>query len=290
MGQPPARCAPQVHARVEAQLPGIVHGLTRDIGVSIDQLLDVKLMVIGYMEEDPTLANLIFQEMGRRELTLITHFGFVFGFLLGIPLVLLTIAYPVWWIVPVCGAVIGYVTNWLAIAVIFEPVRPVTIGPLRIQGLFIRRQNEVAEVWAGIIAERIVSLQNIGYELFHGPRGDRTRKMIERLMQPVVDRAVGYARLPVRVALGARTYDTVSEQAGTEATALAGSALLDEEFNRRQSARIRALVAEKTRAMDPHDFAEMLRSAIKEDEWLLILHGAVLGVLAGGVHLIVFGA
>jgi hypothetical protein len=42
--------------------------------------------------------------------------------------------------------------------------------------------------------------------------------------------------------------------------------------------------------MAPQDFAEMLRSAIKEDEWLLILHGAVLGVLAGLVHLVVFGA
>jgi hypothetical protein len=82
----------------------------------------------------------------------------------------------------------------------------------------------------------------------------------------------------------------MSRFAATQATDLASASLLDVEFNRRQSDRIRALVAEKTRAMAPSDFAEMLRSAIKEDEWLLILHGAVLGVLAGLVHLAVFGA
>ena len=48
---------------------------------------------------------------------------------------------------------------------------------------FIRRQRQVADVWARIISERIVSLTNIGYELFNGPRGDRTRKLIENLLR-----------------------------------------------------------------------------------------------------------
>jgi hypothetical protein len=279
-----------IHTRVEAQLPQIVHDLTRDIGVNIDQLLDVKLMVIGYMEKDPTLASLIFQEMGKRELRLIIHFGFVFGFILGIPLLGLTLIYPRWWIVPICGAIIGYITNYLAIAVIFEPIQPRGIGPFKLQGLFIRRQQQVADVWARIISEKIVSLNNIGYELFHGPRGDRTNKMIETLMRPVVDRAVGVARMPVRAAVGRATYDSMSAFAATEAAGVAGTAFLDEEFNLKQSARIRSLVAEKTRQMAPADFAEMLRSAIKEDEWLLILHGAALGIFAGLVHLMVFGA
>ena len=276
-----------IHARVEAQLPRIVYELTEEIGVNIDQLLDVKLMVIGYMEEDPTLANMIFQELGKRELRLIIHLGFAFGFVLGIPLLGLTMIFPgVWWIVPIMGAAIGYVTNYLAIAVIFEPVEP----KFGFQGLFIRRQKEVADVWARIISERIVSLQNIGYELFHGPRGDRTRKMIENVMRPVVDRAVGVARVPVRAAIGQGAYDTMPAHAVSEAEDVASASFLDEEFNRQQSVAIRELVAEKTRQMAPHDFAEMLRSAIKEDEWLLILHGAVLGVIAGLAHLVVFGA
>jgi uncharacterized membrane protein YheB (UPF0754 family) len=279
-----------IHARVAGQLPVIVHELTREIGLNIDQLLDIKLMVIGYMEKDPTLANMIFREMGRRELRLITHLGFVFGFLLGVPLLFLTLAFPVWWLVPICGAVIGWVTNWLAITIIFKPVKSIRIGPITVQGLFIRRQQQVADVWARIISEKIVSLTNIGHELFNGPRADRTRKMIENLLRPAVDNAIGAARLPVRAAIGAQTYDTMSRLAVAEATDLASNSLLDEEFNRRRSAAIRTLVAEKTRAMNPHDFAEMLRSAIRADEWLLILHGAVLGIAAGLVHLLVFGA
>jgi hypothetical protein len=44
------------------------------------------------------------------------------------------------------------------------------------------------------------------------------------------------------------------------------------------------------RMMGPDDFVEMLRSAIKQDEWLLFVHGGVLGLFAGFLHLAIFGA
>ena len=52
---------------------------------------------------------------------------------------------------------------------------------------------------------------------------------------------------------------------------------------------MRELIAERMREMPPGDFAEMLRSAMREDEWLLLLHGAVLGFAAGLLHLAIFG-
>lgn len=47
------------------------------------------------------------------------------------------------WILPAGGALVGYLTNWLAIKLIFEPVDPVKFGPFVLQGLFLKRQNEV---------------------------------------------------------------------------------------------------------------------------------------------------
>ena len=44
-------------------------------------------MVIRRIEAHPELANRIFLEVGRKELRFIINFGFFFGFLLGIPLV-----------------------------------------------------------------------------------------------------------------------------------------------------------------------------------------------------------
>src|SRR4030088_2665084 len=131
--------------RVQQQLPSTVHELTREIGENIDQLVDVKLMVIKRF--DPELANRVFLDMGRRELKFIQNFGFFFGFALGIPVAALTHFVTFWWLLPVLGVVVGYVTNWVALWMIYEPPEPRRYGPFRFQGLFIRRQPEVAEVY-----------------------------------------------------------------------------------------------------------------------------------------------
>jgi uncharacterized membrane protein YheB (UPF0754 family) len=285
----PNRVREAVHARVQQQLPDIVRAVTEEIGDHIDQLLDVKLMVIRRIEQQPELANRIFLEVGRKELRFIINFGFFFGALLGVPLVFLTHAVPQWWVLPLGGVIIGYVTNWMALWLIFEPVEPTKIGPFNLHGLFIRRQPEVSEVYGELIADDIVTLRNIGDELLHGPRADRTRQMIEDSMRPAVDRAAGPARVAVRVALGASGYDTVRESLASEAVEYTMTPLTDPEFNRRQSAAMRTLITERMRELPNDDFSELLRSGMREDEWLLLLHGAVLGFVAGLIHLAIFG-
>ena len=46
----------------------------------------------------------------RKELRFIINFGFLFGFVLGIPLIFLTeVVFPHWWVLPIGGVIIGYV-------------------------------------------------------------------------------------------------------------------------------------------------------------------------------------
>jgi uncharacterized membrane protein YheB (UPF0754 family) len=279
----------RVHQRVQRQLPEIVREVTDDIGNNIEQLMDVKLMVIRKIEERPELANRIFQDVGQKELRFIINFGFFFGAALGFPMVFITEAFPYWWVLPLGGVVIGYTTNWVALWMIFEPVEQRKIGPLKIQGLFIRRQPEVAGVYAGIIADDIVTLSNMGDELLHGPQSDRTRWMIEERLRPAVDRSVGRVGPALRVAMGTRRFDAIRESIASEAVEYTITPLADPDFNRRQSGAVRELIAARMRELPPGDFRDLLRSAMREDEWLLLLHGAVLGFGAGLVHLAIFG-
>ena len=267
---------------MQKQLPEIVHEVTDDIGANIEHLMDVKLMVIRRIEERPELANRIFQDVGKKELRFIINFGFFFGAALGFPMVFITEALPYWWVLPIGGVIIGYVTNWLALWMIFEPVEPHKIGPFKIQGLFIRRQPEVADVYAEIIADDIVTLENMGDELLNGPQSDRTRWMIESRLRPGgrPRRSARCARR-VRIAVGTRQYDAIRESIATEAVEYTMTPLSDPEFNRQQSSEMRKLIAERMRELPPTDFQDLLRSAMKEDEWLLLLHGAVLGFAAG---------
>ena len=93
----------------------------------------------------------------------------------------------------------------------------------------------------------------------------------------------------MRIAVGSDRYDAIREGLATEAVEYTVTPLSDPDFNRRQSEKVRTLISERIGELPYPDFAEMLRSGMKEDEWLLLLHGAVLGFAAGLLHLAIFG-
>jgi len=277
-----------VFARVEQQLPAIVEHLTAEIGENIDQLIDAKLMVISYFEAHPQLICDLFQVIGKKELRFMQNFGFYFGYPMGFLLVAVLHAFPHWYVLPVGGVIIGWTVNYLGISMIFEPIFPKWYVPWR-QGLFIKRKDEVTESYAQLISDHVITLQNIGNELLHGPRSDRTQQMLEDNLRPAVDKAVGPARAAVRVAIGTKEYDTIRASVASEAADFAPIAFTDAEFNKQQSKKIYSFIAAQMKKMGPDEFVEMLRSAIKQDEWLLFLHGGALGLFAGFVHLAIFG-
>jgi hypothetical protein len=285
----PPQARQALYARVQDQLPGIMRGITDTIAANIDQLLDPKLMVIDHFERNPALVVKVFRDFGARELKLMVNFGFLFGFMFGIPVAIVTHFVTWWWLLPLLGVVVGWTTNLLGMWVIFEPVEPRKVGPFRLHGLFLRRQSEAAEVYARIIADDVVTMENIGDFLINGPRGDRTEQMLQEALGPAIDRAAGPLRGALRVAVGVRDYDTITQAFAREGKAHTMTPFRDEEFGRRQSENIRRLFAQRTKELPARDYVEMMRAAIKEDEWMLYLHGGVMGLAGGLIHLAIFG-
>ncbi|WP_320671107.1 hypothetical protein [Patulibacter defluvii] len=285
----PDRVRRSVQERAAQELPTVLRRVTDEIGEQVDEMLDIKLMVIRRMAERPQLANRVFQEVGERELRMIIRLGFVFGFLFGIPLVVIMSVFPHWWVVVLGGIVIGWVTNWLAIEAIFSPLEPRKIGPFTVHGLFIRRQHDVATIYASIIADEVLTVSNLADDLLHGPKSDRTRAMIERELTPVLDNALGRARVAVRAAVGGDDYASIGADLARRSTERALAPLADADLNQRQGVHIRRMLTDRMRELSHPEFAELLRAAMKEDEWLLLLHGGVLGIVGGLAHLAVFG-
>ncbi len=279
-----------VYQRVQAQLPSVVGRVTTEIGIHIDQLLDPKIMVIDHFQENPGLVVRIFRDFGQKELDMMVRFGFIFGFLLGVPVAIIdSIAHQAW-LLPVLGIVVGWITNALGMWLIFEPPEKKKILGITWHGLFLRRQNEAAEVYAQIIADDVITLERIGDFLLDGPRGDRTRQMLATALRPAIDQAAGPARAALRVAMGSTRFDTIRDSVAQEAVGRTLTPFKDPEFSARQAGKIRALVATRTKELPPRDFVDMMRSAIKEDEWMLYAHGAIMGAAGGFLHLAIFGA
>ncbi|WP_081706308.1 hypothetical protein [Nocardia sp. CNY236] len=286
----PSQVRDMVHARVRQQLPDILRGLTEELGANIDQLLDVKQMVIRYFQARPHLLNTLFQVLGAKELRFMQNFGFYFGAPMGAVLVavLHVTGWPTLLVLPIGGVVIGWVVNWIGITMIYAPAYPKWWCPWR-QGLLIKRKSEISDGYAELVSSQVITVANIGDELLTGPRSDRTMQMLEETLRPAADRALGPARPAVKFVLGSREYDSLQTTLTTEAMAIAPIAFADPEFNVRQGRQINEYIARQMATLSPPDFVDMLRAAIKQDEWLLFVHGGVLGLFAGYAHILIFG-
>ena len=136
----------------------------------------------------------------------------------------------------------------------------------------------------------MITLEHIGDFLLDGPRGDRTRQMLADAMRPAIDQAAGPARGAVRVAVGQPAVRHHPRRRGRARRSTARiTPFQDPEFSRRQAEKIRTLIATRTKELPPRDFVEMMRAAIKEDEWMLYAHGAIMGFGGGFLHLSLFG-
>lgn len=279
-----------VHARVSDQLPEIIRRITADIGENVDELLDIKMMVIDHLGENPDIVNRMFLETGEREFEFLVNSGFIFGTLLGCFSIPLFVFIDRWWVLPVAGVFVGYATNWLALKMIFHPMQPRKVGPFTLQGIFIKRQDEAAETYASLVSAEVITLRNVADNLLHGPNADRTRAMIRGELREAIDDSVGLATPLLRITTGSHQFDAIREEVAERGVDYAIEPMMDPEFNRERSAAIQELMASRLKELPPDEFARMLRSAFKEDEWLLIAVGAALGFVAGWIQLLVVTA
>ena len=106
----------------------------KDMIRNIESVVDIKSIVVTGLTTDPTTFGSFFQKVGAKELRFLIESGMGFGFLLGLIQMVQWMLFPLNWTLPVGGAVVGYITNWIALKWIFEPLLPTKVGPFILQG------------------------------------------------------------------------------------------------------------------------------------------------------------
>jgi len=164
----PARIKLELIRRIEEDAPLTIAGMMADIKERIDEVFDIESMVVGQLTKDKQLLNQTFIRCGYKELSFIrnsgAYLGGLFGVLqLGIWLLIYFLApdMPKWWFLPSFGFVVGAATNWLALKMIFQPVKPRIFCGMVFQGLFLQRQTEVSAEYGRTVAVKILNARNI---------------------------------------------------------------------------------------------------------------------------------
>lgn len=279
-----------VYAMVREKLPLAIREMMLDITRNIEAMVDIKDVVVKQLSREKHIVNKIFLSCGAVEFKFIIRSGIYFGLLFGLIQMAIWFYFPSWWILPFFGFLVGFATNWIAIRLIFQPLNPIKLGPYILQGIFLKRQKEVSEIWCDIVAREIITLHNIIEEMLHGDKSETTGKVIRRYIRDIIDEAVGITRPMVEFTMGIEQFAHIKDLASEKAVIFTAYAFDDPAFSEDRARVVKTLMQARMEQLSPKEFQHLLRPAFQEDEMKLIILGAILGCCAGFVQLfVIFG-
>ncbi|MBI2565647.1 MAG: hypothetical protein HYV63_01265 [Candidatus Schekmanbacteria bacterium] len=284
----PQRVKDEIVARLQAEMPSLIADVIAEIKRNIGEFLDIRKIFIERLVQNKALLNKIFQQCGAAEFKFIERSGFHFGFLFGILQMLVWMAFPAWWILPLAGFAVGYVTNWLAIKMIFEPLEPTKFGPITWQGLFLRRQKEVSKEYSQLVAWEILNSERLLQEIVQGPGKPRLEKIIQRHVARAVDASLGLVKPVVQLAVGTQEYREARAQVSARIIADLPRLVRILHKYTDDVLDLQGTLYRRMIALPSFEFENFLRPVFKEDELKLILVGGALGLAIGAVQLLLF--
>lgn len=259
-----------------------IEKIISEIRSNIYNVFDLKGLVLKSLT-GPNVALTVhmFKSVGAPEFRFIELSGLYFGFLLGLVQMGIWSLFPEWWTLPIQGVIVGYLTNYLALTMIFRPLRPRKFGPFTYQGLFLKRQDEVSKSYAHLVAANILTPANIMEQILYGKAADEIFAIVQKTVASAVDKTASLARPVISFTVGSERYDQMKKYAVAKMTSLLPDSAkkLEEYFE--QAMDLESTMYERMRKLEPEEFEAILRTAFQEDEFLLIMIGAALGAAVG---------
>jgi len=192
------------------------------------------------------------------------------------------------WLLPVCGFIVGWFTNFLALKVIFRPLHPIAIGPYKLQGLFLKRQNEVSEVFARINCVELLGTEQIWDAILTGPNRKNFQLLLRNHSIIFTEKLIGGLRPLALTAMGTEKFLLMKEDIATKVILKLPNIIgLSYDYTT-EALQMETTIRTKMQGLGPAEFEGVLHPAFEEDEMTLIMVGGFLGMLVGIVQIGIF--
>jgi len=270
----------KVYVDAHHQLPATVSALMLEVEERIDELVDIRSLVVERLCSDRTLLVRVFQQCGEHEFAFIIRSGAYLGFLFGLGQLVLWQHFQQSWLLPFGGFLVGTATNWVALNIIFKPLNPIGFGKLKLQGLFLQRQPEVAEMFSHLVAHELLTTHRFVHALFYGAYRLETRALAYKHLRPAIDNKL-VTRTLAQITLGLRGYSELKQLVVDRAMQVSMQSFDNKQFNDERAVAVEEMIGSRLKEMSSSQFQDVLRPVFQEDEWILIAIGGFLGICAG---------
>ena len=278
----PERVRAAVMARIHAQLPQVLDRLMADLRHDLSRYVDVQFLAVTTLVRNKDKLNRLMRGLSVKSMVFMRRSGIVFG--LGIGLVQM-VAWAVFhnpWIMPAFGFAVGFISDYVAINMLFRPIRPKKyLGFLPFQGILHAEREGITRDYARILADDLFSPEILFDGILRGPGADKLFALMAKEISAAVDAQSGPFTPVVRIAVGTARYNMLKGSLVDMIFERLPETLTEAHSYAKRTIDLENTIVEKMNQLTDEEYESILRPVFKDDEPLVIAVGATLGGLVG---------
>ena len=182
-------------------------------------------------------------------------------------------------ILAIIGGLIGYLTNVVAIKLIFRPINPIKIPILNIEimGMIPKRKSEIAATIGQIISEQFLSIDEIIDGIITDEDKDNITNYIKLKIKLILDEKM--TLIPGTIKLLVQNYisDIIEDEIKSSIDELSEEIII--KANNRIN--IEEMVKNKINELDLYELEEIILTIVKNELRHIEILGLILGFLIG---------
>lgn len=185
------------------------------------------------------------------------------------------------WLIPVISAFIGWVTNLIAVKMLFRPQHPVRVLGITIQGIFPKRQQAFAQKLGKLVSEELLSFDEIAKTISQPANLEKLNPLIEEHVDKFLRVKLSSEMPMISMFIGDKTIQQLKKVFMEELTGLFPVFMEQYAHQLKDQLDLERIVTEKVAAFSPVKLEEILLQIMSKEFRFVEIIGGVLGFLIG---------
>ena len=189
-------------------------------------------------------------------------------------------------IIPVISAFIGWVTNWIAIKMLFHPREPKKILGITFHGIFPKRQKQFAEKLGKLVSDEFLSFSDIEQKISDPQNLKKIMPMIEDHIDDFLRNRLSNEMPVISMFIGDKTINKLKAAFMNEIEILFPQVMKQFAGNLKTELDLEHIVIQKVAGFSSDKLEEILYQIMSKEFRFVEIIGAVIGFIIGVVQVI----
>jgi uncharacterized membrane protein YheB (UPF0754 family) len=190
-------------------------------------------------------------------------------------------------LIPIISAFIGWITNWIAIKMLFHPREPKKILGITFHGIFPKRQQQFAQKLGKIVSSEFLSFADIEQKISDPSNLSKIMPLIETHIDEFLRVRLSAEMPVVSMFIGDKTIVKMKSSFMKEIESLFPQVMKQYAGNLKAELDLEHIVIEKVSAFSSDKLEEILFQIMSKEFRFVELIGAVIGFIIGVAQVLI---